>query len=683
MKTKSVRTKSPPGRRPAISASPHQKPSGSHPAPSAPIEPEPVPPWRRRLPTALLGTTVAAATALCAGCLAAWRLLPLDSPGTLHAILWPFFRSLLLNYYSSPEFFAPVWVSRGLVTLFLPFALVLLCFVPLWSPLRRVLCSRTVFWLSVAACLLYWRFPLLLGGASNVDEAEFTVSATKLLSDPVFFRSTNVGTSGPLNIFPLTLPALFGFSPDYTTGRAIALVIIFLTLFFLHRAFTELASDELGRVAILPALGFFSLATFPDFVHYSAELVPMLLTALAVLACVRTFRNPGNATRPLLALGFLVSAAFFAKMQSVPILAAAAAFAAITVYLSRQVRPWWRPALLLAAGFAPLPLLNFLVAAAAGVQHEAWLGYVVGNARYSRSPNNFFADAPVFAATLSATPEMQFLVMTLLALVTVTAYAVLRGDRERELLRFVGAGIVAAAAFAGLIRFKPTSHIAATLIALAAVVIAVALAFKRTFGLFSLALIGAAVMAIYLSPQKFPHYLELLIVPFSTLIAFLLIRQGRRLSTAFIALALTLAAESSLWNRAKANLSEAHETMAYPGGSLIRTLTRPGSHIVVWGWRPELYLSAGRLPATRESNVFYSGFDADRILRDLKHTRPDLIVDAIDVSCCNIDNRALYGFEAVPSIDSYIHANYALVAEKYREKFYLRKDLPLPAESLP
>jgi hypothetical protein len=197
-----------------------------------------------------------------------------------------------------------------------------------------------------------------------------------------------------------------------------------------------------------------------------------------------------------------------------------------------------------------------------------------------------------------------------------------------------------------------------------------------------LALIGAAVTAIYLSPQKFPHYLELLIVPFSTLIGFLLIRQGRRFSTAFFALALTLAGESALWVRSKDNLWEAHETMAYPGGSLIRTLTRPGSRIVVWGWRPELYLSAGRIPATRESNVFYSGFegDGDRILRNLKRTRPDLIVDAIDVSCCNVNNRTRYGFEAVPSVNSYIHANYALVAEKYREKFYLRKDLPVPVE---
>jgi hypothetical protein len=373
-------------------------------------------------------------------------------------------------------------------------------------------------------------------------------------------------------------------------------------------------------------------------------------------------------------------------MQSVPILAAAAAFAAITVYLSRQVRPWWRPAFLVAAGFAPLPLLTLLVSLAVGAWREASIGYISGNARYSRSTANFFGDLPALAATVGSTPEMQFLLIILLTLVVITAYAELRGEREPELLRFAGRATVAAAAFAALVWLKtlaeahtpPTSTAVMALVLLG---IAAFLAFQdaRAFGIFSLVLLAAALSAIYLSPQKFPHYMELLIVPISTLIAWLLIRQGRRLTTALIALALILVAESTLWNRAHLNLWEAHETMAYPGGTLIRSLTRPDSRIVVWGWRPELYLSAGRLPATRESNLFfYNGFDAGRVLRDLQRTRPDLIVDAIDVSCCNIDNRARYGFEAAPSVDSYIHANYTLVDEKYREKFYLRKDLPLP-----
>uniref|UniRef100_Q029U1 Glycosyltransferase RgtA/B/C/D-like domain-containing protein n=1 Tax=Solibacter usitatus (strain Ellin6076) TaxID=234267 RepID=Q029U1_SOLUE len=688
MKTNSVRKQSPPGRCPAPTPAAHQTLPRSQPVPSAAIEPRSVRPWLRRLPTALLWTSVALMVAFCAGRLAAIRLLPLDAPGTLHALLWPYFSSLIASYNWYADDFAPLWISRGLITLFLPFALVLLCVLPVWRPLRRVLRSRALFWASVASCLLYWRFPLLLGGASNVDEAEFTVSATKLLVDPVFFRSTNVGTSGPLNILPLLVPTLFGFSPDYATARVIALVIIFLTLFFLHRALSGIGSDELARAAILPALGFFSLATFPDFVTYSAELVPMLLTALAVLACVRAIREPARSARPLLALGFLVSAAFFSKMQSVPILAAAAAFAAIAVCLSRQVRPWWRPAVLLAAGFVPLQLLNLLVAVAAGVTREASAGYVTGNAHLSRSTSNFFAGAPALAATIAATAEMQFLILILLSLAAVTLYAALRGDRERETLRFPGSALVAAAVYTGLFQFQVLFHSPAlrtlcAVIALVAFGIVAYLAFTsdRAFGVFSLVLPAAAIFSIYLSPQKFPHYMELLIVPLSTLIGWFLIRQGPRRSTVFVAIALFLTAEIPLLDHVRPNVSAAHETMAFPGGSLIRSLTHPGSTIVVWGWRPELYLSAGRIPATREANVFYTGKDADphfaeRVLGRFKRARPELIVDALNVSCCYVNDRKRFGFEAVPEVNSYLQANYVLVAEKYSEKFYLRRDLP-------
>jgi hypothetical protein len=635
-------------------------------------------------PVLLWTTVAAAAAAFWAWRLAAFRLLPLDSPGTLHAILWPLFKRLYVPY-GSLDNFASVWVFRGQIALFLPFALILLCFVPLRPPLRRVLCSRALFWVSVAVCLLYWRFPLLLGGAANVDEAEFSVSATKLLSDPVFFRTTNVSTSGPLNIFPLALPALFGLSPDYATARSIALIVIFLALFFLHRALSEMSSDVLARVAVLPALGFFSLAIFTDFLSYSAELIPMLLTALAVLACGRVMRQPGNSTGPLVALGFLVSAAFFAKMQSVPIMAAAAVFSAITVWRNRQVQPWWRPVLLLAAGFAPLQLLSLLIAAAAGVLREASVGYLAGNAHFSRSTGQWTPDVPAIVASVVVTTEMQFLVLVLLSLAAVTLYAAVRGERERDLPRLAGCAAVAAAAYFGLARVLPLLHSPASQNLCIGIFVAALgafswLAFKRTFGIFALALLGATFFALYLSPQKFPHYMVLLIAPVSILIGWLLMRQGPRLSTVVVALATIAAAETTLLHGVRANLSQAHEKVAAPSGGLIRSLTHSNPSVVVWGWRPELYLAAGRIPATRESNFFYNGAQADYLLQGLTRARPELIVDALDTSCCYIFDRKHFGFEAVPAIDAYVHANYALVAEKDRERFYLRKDLPLPAE---
>src|SRR5262249_5040481 len=159
--------------------------SGSQSVPSIPIERVRPAVRRRRLLIALMCTALGAALAvLCAWRLAAFRLLPLDSPGTLHVILWPLFKRFQLAYLPLGDY-GPALVLTCQIFLFLPFALILLSFVPLRPPLRRVLCSPALFWVSVAFCLLYWRFPLLLGGASNVDEGEFSVAAAKLLNDPV------------------------------------------------------------------------------------------------------------------------------------------------------------------------------------------------------------------------------------------------------------------------------------------------------------------------------------------------------------------------------------------------------------------------------------------------------------------------------------------------------------------
>ncbi len=355
--------------------------------------------------------------------LATFHILPLDSPGTLHEMLWPLFARFRSSYPEMSES-QRVWIQWGLLPLFLPVVLALLHFVPLRAGVRRILCSRGLFFCSVAVCLVYWRFPLLLGGDSNPDEAEFLTASTKLLADPIFFRSIETNTSGPLNIFPLALPALFGISPDYATTRVIVLAVIFLSFSVLERALRQMGPDGQARAAILPALGFFSLATYPDFVHYSSELIPMLVISLAVLACAGVIREPGRAARYLPWLGCLVAVGFFAKPQSTPILAAAAAVGAASVYASGEAGRWWRPVQLVAAGFAPLPVLIVAILAAVGALHEFWEAFLVANWKYGRAAGgNFFAELPALGAAIMMRGEIQLLVLVLVVTIAGAVYA--------------------------------------------------------------------------------------------------------------------------------------------------------------------------------------------------------------------------------------------------------------------
>src|SRR5690349_15211626 len=61
--------------------------------------------------------------------------------------------------------------------------------------------------------------PSLSKSYLQVDEALFVAEARKLAFDPVFYRSIDAGTTGPLSIYALTIPACFGAPITYVSAR--------------------------------------------------------------------------------------------------------------------------------------------------------------------------------------------------------------------------------------------------------------------------------------------------------------------------------------------------------------------------------------------------------------------------------------------------------------------------------
>ncbi len=69
--------------------------------------------------------------------------------------------------------------------------------------------------------MLAGRWPCFLAPTLDLDEDQFIAAAMKLLRDPIFWCSTDTGSSGPLNIYLLMLPALFGLKLEYAVSRMI------------------------------------------------------------------------------------------------------------------------------------------------------------------------------------------------------------------------------------------------------------------------------------------------------------------------------------------------------------------------------------------------------------------------------------------------------------------------------
>lgn len=174
---------------------------------------------------------------------------------------------------------------------------------PLGLGLRLRSASRGVARLAADPKLLVvlfcFAFPLLLRLYAlrnpvplNPDEAQWTVSARRILDDPVVWRSNDLETSGPLNGLAISWPLLFGAVPSIYTSRLTGLLLQSGTLAGLACLVKVDLRYAPANVALLIATLFLGLQTAPGYIHYSSELVSLalLVTAAALLSGIRPRR---------------------------------------------------------------------------------------------------------------------------------------------------------------------------------------------------------------------------------------------------------------------------------------------------------------------------------------------------------------------------------------------------------
>jgi len=186
--------------------------------------------------------------------------------------------------------------------------------------IQKFLLSNLIFIISLVTFILAARWPGFLPPMLNPDEALFTSGAIKLLKDPVFWRAVDTGSSGPLNVYPLTLPAFFGFRIEYASSRVIGLIMIIAAIVCLYYALSTLYDKSLSRLAIVPVVTTVAFMTFFDYVHYTSEHFSVAILSVALLIVCKYYAgNSSNPNRLIFALGFILGTTPFAKIQSVPI----------------------------------------------------------------------------------------------------------------------------------------------------------------------------------------------------------------------------------------------------------------------------------------------------------------------------------------------------------------------------
>jgi hypothetical protein len=174
------------------------------------------------------------------------------------------------------------------------------------------------FWTALVLLIpvLAWRWPFLLSATEyNPDESQIIAGVITLIKDPVFWRSVDGITSGPLNFYSLLPVHWLGAPLDYFTARLAGLFMVWACYEALRTRYCPAAA----RLGVLPIVLFFSLVHERDFIHFSSEHLPIALTALAACLFFQTQRPGANPRWSRLLGGFIAGLLPWTKLQAAPV----------------------------------------------------------------------------------------------------------------------------------------------------------------------------------------------------------------------------------------------------------------------------------------------------------------------------------------------------------------------------
>ena len=424
----------------------------------------------------------------------------------------------------------------------------------------------------------------------NPDEAQWTVSARRILDDPIVWRSNDLTTSGPLNALVISWPYLFGLVPSIFTSRLTGLLLQSGALLGVASLIRPVDMIGPGTAAVLSIVTFLSLTTAGDYVHYSSELVSLVLIVVFCVAFVGLDEARRSAARWALC-GLIATSLPLAKMQSAPFcLLFHAVCAGRLLFDLRQGRVSWGQVLAYMAGGA-LPVLAliaplFLV----GEQQAVLTGY------FGLGSNYF-------------------------------------GTRGFDIFRNIAPLILVMAAFMAVV-FAPRRDFTQA---------------RWDVLLLSFGLWLATFLSIWLPGRNFPHYRQYAFValPLAVVLAQRSLPPVERSLRALIPLLAPVVATIiyKLPAPPQPEVADAKLESAFASDNAAGR-SRPlfawagvtsKDSLLMWGWQPALTAYAGLKSADRASHAEYlirpnNGRDyfRERLLRDLSHAgNPPLILDTV------------------------------------------------------
>jgi len=509
------------------------------------------------------------------------------------------------------------------------------------------------WWLLCALAVLCFRWPLLfVQHQLNPDESQLIAAAITLRHDPVFWRSVDGNTAGPLDCYPLLPAAWVVGASSFVAARLIGLAVTFAALLLAGETLALLAGASLARVVVLPALAAAAFTTCPDFIFYSTETMPALLLAAGAYAAVRQGRTPAPGW--LWATALLLGGVPWTKFQAVPIAAVLWLLVVLREYRAGRTSSLFP---LLLGGLLPT-LFCVGFATISGQWENLYVPYVLQNLVYVAAPHFSWAE--------NASEQR------------------LNAFSDGYLGFWLAGAALAALVIAG--RYLRSASPANRRLALAAL------------GLFAVAVYSA------LAPRRpSAHHLQLLVVPWVWLTGAVLAlawtvaadaaAAPRRRWVAIGFLACTLVplgawrlAGHDAYARMNADvLSPARQKLS----RLVDHYSAPGETLAIWGWRCSLYVEAARPQATRQAHTEpqlnpgpFQGYYLRRYFEDIRAANAPVFADAVGPGGFAFTDRNR-AHECFPPLRDWVRDHYTQIADLDGTRLYVRNDRLAAENSAP
>ncbi len=175
-----------------------------------------------------------------------------------------------------------------------------------------ILIFSTIFFGRLNSSLLGYEF-------LNTDEFAIGSKAIRIIKNDLNLYEFDGDTSGILNVLFLIWPDFFGFDITYLSIRLSAIFILSLIILYVFKSITLFNDSKNALIFSLPILLFFSFTKDPDYLHYTNELIASLLIIFSIYYFLK------NREKVLLRDTLLISvpagSVLFAKMQFYPLAA--------------------------------------------------------------------------------------------------------------------------------------------------------------------------------------------------------------------------------------------------------------------------------------------------------------------------------------------------------------------------